>query len=71
MYGNSRKIVGIWEGSDKEYTLPTLTPKVGDALVVKFDYPVSSIYLATIIIPLPFFKTSYLKQSDLKFDLMA
>ena len=54
MYGNSRKIVGIWEGSDKEYTLPTLTPKVGDALVVKFDYPVSLIYLATIIISLPF-----------------
>ena len=41
LYGNSRKIIGIWEGSDKKYTLPKVTPKVGDALVVKFEYPVS------------------------------
>ena len=40
MYGNSRKIVGIWTGSDKEYALPTITPKVGDAVVVRFVYPV-------------------------------
>ena len=46
VYGNTRKITGIWTGSDSSYTLPATAPKAGDALVVKFKYPVRSLLVS-------------------------